>query len=100
MSLDNCYTLNDGNEIPVIGFGTWQMPNDDHTTQIVEHAIKNGYRHIDTAAAYKNEEIVGKGIRNSSIARENILVTTKLGNDEHRYHLAMKAIDTTIDRYG
>ena len=100
MGLDNCYTLNDGNEIPIIGFGTWQMPNDDHTAEIVEYAIKNGYRHIDTAAAYKNEESVGKGIRNSGVSREDIFVTTKLGNEAHSYDLAKKAIDDSLERLG
>src|SRR5699024_425062 len=100
MGLDNCYTLNDGNEILMIGFGTWQMRNDDHTAEIVEYAIKNGYRHIDTAAGYKNEESVGKGIRNSGVSREDIFVTTKLGNDAHSYDLAKKAIDDSLERLG
>lgn len=98
MGLDNCYTLNDGNEIPVIGFGTWQMPNDDHTADIVEYAIKNGYRHIDTAATYGNEESVGRGIKNSGVAREDLFVTTKLWNDSHGYDLAKKAIDESLER--
>src|SRR5699024_6790458 len=100
LSLDDFYKLNDGNEIPLIGFGTWQMPNNDHTAEIVEYAIKNGYRHIDTAAAYKNEETVGKGIKNSGIAREDIFVTTKLGNDAHSYDLAKQAIDDSLDQLG
>ena len=98
MGLDNCYTLNDGNEIPVIGFGTWQMPNDEHTAEIVEYAIKNGYRHIDTAATYGNEESVGRGIKNSGVAREDLFVTTKLWNDSHGYDLAKKAIDDSLER--
>ena len=98
MGLDNCYTLNDGNEIPVIGFGTWQMPNDDHTADIVGYAIKNGYRHIDTAATYGNEESVGRGIKNSGVAREDLFVTTKLWNDSHGYDLAKKAIDESLER--
>jgi len=98
MGLDNCYTLNDGNEIPVIGFGTWQMPNDEHTAEIVEYAIKNGYRHIDTAATYGNEESVGEGIKNSGVSREELFVTTKLWNDSHGYELAKKAIDESLER--
>ena len=98
MGLDNCYTLNDGNEIPVIGFGTWQMPNNEHTAEIVEYAIKNGYRHIDTAATYGNEESVGRGIKNSGVAREDLFVTTKLWNDSHGYDLAKKAIDDSLER--
>lgn len=98
MGLDNCYTLNDGNEIPVIGFGTWQMPNNEHTAEIVEYAIKNGYRHIDTAATYGNEESVGEGIKNSGVSREELFVTTKLWNDSHGYELAKKAIDESLER--
>src|SRR5699024_4851946 len=100
MGLDDFYKLNDVNENQLIGFGTWQMPNNDHTAEIVEYAIKNGYRHIDTAAAYKNEESVGKGIKNSGIAREDLFVTTKLGNDAHSYDLAKKAIDDSLERLG
>src|SRR5699024_6628663 len=98
MDFNSTYALNDGNEIPVIGFGTWQMPNDDHTAEIVEYAIKNGYRHIDTAATYGNEESVGRGIKNSGVAREDLFVTTKLWNDSHGYDLAKKAIDDSLER--
>ena len=98
MDFNSTYALNDGNEIPVIGFGTWQMPNNEHTAEIVEYAIKNGYRHIDTAATYGNEESVGRGIKNSGVAREDLFVTTKLWNDSHGYDLAKKAIDDSLER--
>ena len=61
MGLEETYTLSDGIEIPKVGFGTWQMENDAHTTEIVKNAIDVGYRHIDTAAMYHNEEALGKG---------------------------------------
>src|SRR5699024_7418371 len=80
-------------------FGTWQTPNDDHTAEIVEYAFKNGYRRIDTTASYKNEEIVGRGIKNIGIARADLIVTKKLGNDAHRYDLAKTAIDDSIERW-
>ncbi len=104
MSLKDTYTLNDGVEIPVVGFGTWQMENDDSTADIVEHAIEVGYRHIDTAAVYRNEESVGRGIRQAIdkglVTREELFVTTKLWNDDHTYELATKAIDDSLERLG
>ena len=64
-------------EIPKIGFGTWQIPNDE-AYDSVTMALKNGYTHIDTALAYKNEENVGKAIKAFDIAREYIFITIKL----------------------
>ena len=71
-------TLNDGNKIPAIGFGVLLIPNDGPTYDAVLEALKAGYRHIDTAAAYFNEEDVGKAVRDSGIPREDIFVTSKL----------------------
>lgn len=100
MSLKSTYTLSDGVEIPVVGFGTWQMPNDKDTASIVKHAIDVGYRHIDTAALYGNEESVGQGIRDSEVAREELFVTTKLANRHHTYDLAKQAIDDSLRLLG
>lgn len=104
MSLKDTYTLNDGVEIPIVGFGTWQMANDESTTDIVEHAINVGYRHIDTAAVYRNEESVGLGIKraidNGVVTREELFVTTKLWNDDQTYDLAKKALDDSLERLG
>ena len=96
MSLQETYTLSDGVMIPKIGFGTWQMQNDDHTTKVVENAINVGYKHIDTAQMYGNEEAVGQGIKNSEIAREELFITTKLNNTNHSYELAKKSIDESL----
>ncbi|MDN6195519.1 MAG: aldo/keto reductase [Atopostipes suicloacalis] len=102
MSLKDTYKLNDGNEIPVVGFGTWQMPNNEDTTEIVEHAIEVGYRHIDTAAIYKNEEAVGRGIKRAIdrglVTRDELFVTTKLWNDDQTYDLASQALDDSLER--
>ncbi|MFH0766933.1 MAG: aldo/keto reductase, partial [Bacillota bacterium] len=76
-TLIQTYTLSNGVKIPKIGFGTWQVPSGDVTYQSVAMALKNGYRHIDTAAAYQNEESVGKAIKDSGIPREEIFVTSK-----------------------
>lgn len=100
MSLKSTYTLSDGVEIPVVGFGTWQMPNDEDTAAIVKHAIDVGYRHIDTAALYGNEESVGQGIKDSGVAREELFVTTKLANHHHTYELAKQAIDDSLELLG
>jgi diketogulonate reductase-like aldo/keto reductase len=70
-------TLSDGDRIPLLGFGVWQIPNGPECVQSVRWALEAGYRHIDTAQAYGNEESVGEGLRESGIPREEIFVTTK-----------------------
>lgn len=100
MKLDDVYTLNDGVEIPIVGFGTWQMANGEHTSKVVENAINVGYRHIDTATDYQNEESVGRGIKNSGIPREELFVTTKLDNPDHTYEKAKVAIDESLRLLG
>ncbi|MDQ4504230.1 aldo/keto reductase [Sinomonas sp. ASV322] len=74
-------TLNDGTEIPQLGFGVFQVPADE-TQRVVEAALEAGYRHIDTAAAYRNEAGVGAAIAASGIPREDLFITTKLRNGE------------------
>lgn len=78
------FTLNDGNKIPAIGLGTWRATAEDNIKDVVESALRNGYRHIDTAAIYGNEEDVGAGIKASGVPREEIFVTTKLWNTDHK----------------
>jgi 2,5-diketo-D-gluconate reductase A len=70
-------TLNNGVEMPMVGFGVYQVPT-EQTEQVVSEALAAGYRHIDTAAAYENEEAVGRAIANSGIPRDELFVTTKL----------------------
>jgi 2,5-diketo-D-gluconate reductase A len=70
-------TLNNGVQIPILGFGVYQIPP-DQTEQAVAHALEVGYRHIDTAAAYQNEQAVGRAIKNSNIRRSDLFITTKL----------------------
>ena len=77
-------TLHDGVEIPQLGFGVFQVPPEE-TQAAVETALDAGYRHIDTAAAYRNEAGVGAAIAASGIAREEVFVTTKLWNSEQGY---------------
>ena len=73
----NNVTLNNGVEMPILGFGVFQIP-DDETEAAVEAALAAGYRHLDTAASYGNEEAVGRAIKASGIPREELFVTTKL----------------------
>lgn len=89
-------TLNDGNKIPAIGFGVFMIPNDGSTYEAVTQALKAGYRHIDSAAAYFNEEDVGKAVRDSGISREEIFVTSKLWLQDHGYETAKKGIERSL----
>ena len=89
-------TLNDGNKIPAVGFGVFMIPNDGPTYDAVLAALKAGYRHIDSAAAYFNEEDVGKAVRDSGIPREEIFVTSKLWLQDHGYEEAKKGIERSL----
>lgn len=81
-------TLNDGNKIPAVGFGVFTIPNDGPTYDAVLAALKAGYRHIDTAAAYFNESDVGRAVKDSGIPREEIFITSKLWLQDHGYEAA------------
>lgn len=100
MSLTDTYTLNNGVRIPIVGFGTWQTPDGNVASSSVLAALQAGYRHIDTATAYGNEESVGQGIRKSGIPREEIFITTKLWNKDHGYQSAKQAIDYSLMQLG
>ena len=95
-NLKDTYTLSNGVNIPCVGFGTWQTPNGEIATNSVLEAIKCGYRHIDTAACYGNEESVGKAIKLSGINREDLFVTSKLWNTDQGYESTLKAFDKSI----
>jgi 2,5-diketo-D-gluconate reductase A len=92
-------TLHDGVEIPQLGFGVFQVPPED-TQEVVEQALAAGYRHIDTAAAYRNEKGVGAAIAASGIAREDVFVTTKLWNSEQGFETTLAAFDASLGRLG
>ena len=89
--------LNDGRHIPQWGLGTWQIAEED-AARVVADAIAIGYRHIDTAAIYRNEEGVGQGIAASGIARDQLFVTTKLWNPAQGYDSALHALDKSLER--
>jgi diketogulonate reductase-like aldo/keto reductase len=83
--------LNNGVEMPILGFGVWQIPDANECEQAVYDALTTGYRLIDTAAAYENEEAVGKAIKRSGVPREEIFVTTKLWIQDAGYESTRKA---------
>lgn len=93
-------TLNDGNEIPVVGFGVFLVPNDGPAYEAVSQALKAGYRHIDTAAAYFNESDVGKAVKDSGIPREEIFITSKLWLQDYGYEAARKGLETSLEKLG
>ena len=92
-------TLNDGVRIPQLGFGVWQIPDSQAQTAVAT-ALETGYRHIDTAAAYQNETGVGRAVRESGLAREDVFLTTKLWNADHGYDATLRAFDKSLDRLG
>ena len=92
-------TLNTGAPIPQLGFGVFQVPPDETVAPVVT-AIEAGYRSIDTAAAYGNEEGVGQAIREAGVPREELFVTTKLWNADQGYESALAAFDQSLERLG
>jgi 2,5-diketo-D-gluconate reductase A len=91
--------LNDGHEIPQLGFGVFQIPPEE-TAKAVTTALETGYRHVDTAEMYRNERGVGEAIRASSLSRDEIYVTSKLSNGCHHPDDARKAFDHTLEALG
>lgn len=92
--------LNDGNSIPAIGFGVFLVEPNGPTYEAVKKAIQAGYRHIDTAAAYFNEEDVGKAVRDSGVSREEMFITSKLWLQDYGYEAAKKGIDASLQKLG
>ena len=93
-------TLNNGVKMPMIGFGVFQVPDAKQAEQAVSDALEVGYRMIDTASSYFNEEAVGAAIRNSGIPRDEIFVTTKLWVQDYGYDNALKAFDVSMKKLG
>lgn len=89
-------TLNNGVEVPILGFGVFQITDLSECERSVIEAIRTGYRHIDTAASYQNEEAVGKGIKQSGVTRENLFVTTKLWIQRNGYEGTIKAFENSL----
>ncbi|MCV7075088.1 aldo/keto reductase [Mycobacterium szulgai] len=92
-------TLNDGNSIPAVGLGVFKIEPAD-TEQAVGAALRAGYRHIDTAAAYRNERETGRAIADSDVPRDQLYVVTKLANPDQGYDSTLKAFDASMERLG
>ena len=99
-NINDVTVLNNGVKMPWIGLGVWQVENGREVISSVKAALKAGYRSIDTAAAYGNEEGVGKALKESGIAREKLFITTKLANDNHGYENTRKAFEDSRRRLG
>jgi diketogulonate reductase-like aldo/keto reductase len=98
LTLDARAMLNDGQRMPWLGLGVYRSAAGDTCLRAVRHALALGYRHIDTAAFYGNEEDVGRAVRESGIAREEVFVVTKLWNSDHGYAQAIKACGTSLGK--
>ena len=92
-------TFNDGNSIPQLGYGVWQI-KDNSAADAVGTALETGYRHVDTASIYGNEVGVGRGIAASPVPREDIFLTTKLWNSDQGFEKAIAALDASLERLG
>ncbi|MGW3623489.1 aldo/keto reductase [Streptomyces sp. NPDC000880] len=92
-------SLNNGVAMPQLGFGVWQVP-DDEAAQAVATALEAGYRSIDTAAIYENEEGTGRAVAASGIRREELFITTKLWNSDQGYDSTLRAFDASLDKLG
>jgi 2,5-diketo-D-gluconate reductase A len=92
-------SFNDGRQIPQLGLGVWQIPNEE-VAGVIHNALDNGYRSIDTAAIYGNEEGVGEGIRTASVSRDELFITTKVWNDRQGFDETLRAADESLKRLG
>ncbi len=99
MAQQSIITFHDGHSIPQVGLGVWRTP-DDIAAPTVRTAIAAGYRHVDTAAVYENEDGVGEGIRSSGVDRKDIFLTTKLWNNDQGYESTLKAFEKSLKRLG
>lgn len=103
-SLESVFSLSNGVKMPCLGFGTWQSSDGEEAYNAVLSALRLGYRHIDTAAAYGNEKSVGRAIadflKESSVRRSDLFITTKLWNEDHGYENAKKAIEVSLEKLG
>lgn len=98
--LQESYTLYNGVELPKIGLGTWQVKEGDEVYTSVLTALKHGYRHIDTAEGYRNEEGVGRAVRDSGIPRQEIFITSKLESHIKTYEGTKQAFEETMEKLG
>nr|WP_062320558.1 MULTISPECIES: aldo/keto reductase [Halolactibacillus] len=100
MTLQETTELHNGIKMPVFGLGVYKIPDEQQGMEAITYAIKSGYRLIDTASLYDNEQAVGAAVRQSGIDREDIFVTSKVWNTDQGYEETLKAFDTTLDKLG
>ncbi len=100
LSIHSTANLVDGHKMPLLGLGVFKIKDPDTCQQAVQKALEVGYRHVDTAAAYENEQAVGKAIRESSVPREEVFVTTKLWINSFSKTAAPKALDESLSKLG
>lgn len=91
-------TLNDGQRMPQLGLGVWQSDNGSEVINAIHWALDAGYRHIDTARIYKNEEGVGKALRSAAVPRDEVFLTTKIWNDDIRAGRSTQALEESLER--
>ncbi|MAQ76129.1 MAG: aldo/keto reductase [Aquimarina sp.] len=96
--LKGTFTLHNGVQMPYFGLGVYQADNDKEVEQAIEWALETGYRHVDTASIYKNEEGVGRAIKNTSISREDIFVVSKVWNSDQGYESTIKAFHQSLSK--
>ncbi|MBB3950589.1 aldo/keto reductase [Aureimonas jatrophae] len=99
MSEQTHIKLNDGREIPQVGLGVFKVPDED-AAAAVRTALEAGYRHVDTAAVYKNERGVGEGLRAAGVPRDEVFVTTKLWNESQGFDATLRAFDESLEKLG
>ncbi|WP_064091815.1 aldo/keto reductase [Rossellomorea aquimaris] len=97
-NLGSTKTLHNGIEIPYVGLGVYKMKDPAETVQAVQTAIQSGYRSIDTAAIYENEESVGQGVKESGVSREDLFITSKVWNSDQGYDSTLKAFETSLKK--
>ncbi|WP_179316660.1 aldo/keto reductase [Winogradskyella undariae] len=95
--MNTYFTLNNGIKIPSLGFGTWKTPDGETAIESIKKAVEIGYKHIDAAAIYANEEGVGAGIKACGIERKDLFITSKLWNAERGYESTLKAFEKTLE---
>ena len=99
-SIEDTVRLNNGTRMPWLGLGTWKSAEGEEAERAVREAIDVGYRHVDTAAIYKNEQSVGAAIRDAGVARDKLFLTTKLWNDDQRSGQVVQALDASLRKLG
>ncbi|KAF2822474.1 Aldo/keto reductase [Ophiobolus disseminans] len=99
LTISSKYRMNSGYEIPVLGYGVYQTPA-DVASEVVQHALKVGYRHVDSAVAYRNEQPSAEGMKNSGLSREELFFTTKIPPKDMGYDSAKKHIENSLNITG